>query len=373
MGEQKRNIVDLLSDDSFHAYVNKSDKPSAEKWQKWLERHPEHANVVEKASLLVRIFNVTGKHKLSFSKDEEYQKLQKNIGRHELIAGPSNRNKFKPWLSIAASVAVLLTLLTVYLIYNNVTETSKPVLFNEISSPKGSKSKIVLEDGTSVWLNAESTLKYPTKFNDDSRKVCLTGEAYFDVKKDTKRPFIVRTGDIKINVLGTSFNVKNYPEDEVIETILETGVLNIRQKTKNGNDPYKQITLKPNQKLILHKSNLDANLVVSSKPFAENNGLNPSKPAIPKKRPKLYKNIETEPYTAWKDHRLIFNEENLESLAKRLERWYDVNIIIKDEPAKYKTLTGVFEKETVEQAISAICLTTELNFSIDKDTIKIYK
>ena len=368
-------LEDLLLDDTFHAYVHKTDKREIEKWTKWMEKHPEAKEIIDKASKIIQNYSHYNSWlKIPFSRTEEYKKLINRIKHQQLVDNRINENKYRQWFRIAASIAIVFTLVSAYFIYSGVMALDEPVVYNEITSPKGSKSKVHLEDGTVVWLNAESTLKYPTKFNKDKRKVCLTGEAYFKVKKDADRPFFVSTDNIKIKVLGTSFNVKNYPEDDAIETILESGVIKIHRKTKRGESSGKSITLQPNQKLVLYKDKFKNNL---PKPPHKNikNSREQSLDGLKltPKKPRLYKNVETENYTAWKDHRLVINEESLGSLVRRLERWYDVNIIVEDELAKQRTLTGVFEKETVEQAVTAICLTTDLKFTIDKDTIKIYQ
>lgn len=372
--KKRIEIDELLGDDSFHAYVNQSEPHAISKWEGWVNKNPESKEIIEKASGIITTFGLwNNKTKKAVSSESEYKQLFKRINHQQLIADQTNKNKFKILFRVAAAIAVIFAAISIYFIYNQVITKDRTVVYNEITSPKGSKSKITLEDGTLVWLNAESTLKYPTEFNDNKRKVFLTGEAYFKVKKDNNRPFTVRTGDIKINVLGTSFNVKNYPENDAIETFLESGVINVYRKTKNGEKPSSIITLQPNQKLVLYKDKTKNKRSKSHEKIQKRGRYLPDDLKLEPKKPKLYKNVETEDYTAWKDHRLVINEECLGSLSKRLERWYDVNIIIEGEHIKKRTLTGVFEKETVEQAISAICLTAELKFTIDKDTIKIYQ
>lgn len=365
-------IEELLLDDTFHAYVNKTDVREVEKWVKIINKHPESKSAIDKATKIILKFNSFNTQlKVPFLKQKEYQRLINQISHQQLIDNTNQENRFRIFFRIAASVALVFAIITVYFIYAELNSFNKPVTFNEITAPRGSKSKIKLEDGTIVWLNAESTLKYPTKFNEENRKVCLSGEAYFKVKKEKERPFVVRTGDIKINVLGTSFNVKNYSEDEIIETIVESGIINIQRKTKKGGKPLKSITLQQNQKLVLYK---DRNKKTKTQESIRNTTEEkPAEITVTEKKPRLVKNVETKDYTSWKDNRLVINEERLGSLVKRLERWYNVNIVIEDDLLKNKTLTGVFEKETVEQAITAICLTTELKFNIVKDTIKIYQ
>jgi transmembrane sensor len=235
---------------------------------------------------------------------------------------------------------------------------------NQVSIPLGSKSKIVLSDGSQVWLNSGSTIKYPGNFNRNRREIYFAGEAFFDIKRDESRPFIVRTSEINIKVLGTQFNVKSYPEENTVETTVISGSVEI--ETKPFNSLQKQhLKLQPNQKATFSKltSELDV-LTEANKPQK----IEPK----PVGNVLITEKINTEVVTAWKDDKLIFAKERFEDILTKLERWYDVDIILEDDKLRDYTYTGTFQKESLEQALDALKLATPFDYSIDKNNIIIY-
>lgn len=212
----------------------------------------------------------------------------------------------------------------------------------------GSRIRSLLADGTTVWLNAGSSLEYVTDFSGRTREVRLTGEAYFDVIKMPERPFIVHTSDIDIRVLGTVFTVKSYPDDDSVETTLYHGsvkVLRIGDEEKNA------VQLRPNQKFVLSRQ-------AANKPEA----LSENEQPVPKELPLSFAILpidstrkESERIeTAWLYSRLEFRGDNFEELARKLERWYNVKIVLTDEKVKKLSVDGSFEKETVAQAFAAL-------------------
>lgn len=213
---------------------------------------------------------------------------------------------------------------------------------------KGSRSRTLLADGTTVWLNAGSKLVYENDFNGATREIRLEGEAFFDVVKQVNRPFIVHTSGIDIRVLGTAFNVKSYPDDKNVETTLYRGLV---QVVRHEDSMAKAIQLKPNQKLILPKQ-------AANEPVKLSEEKSPSDKATPASfvithidsTKKENERIET----AWVFSRLEFLGENFEEVAKKMERWYNVTIVFKDEKVKQLRVRGKFEKETVEEAFAAL-------------------
>lgn len=244
------------------------------------------------------------------------------------------------------------------------------ISYNEITVPNGSKTYLVLNDGTKVWLNSMSKLRYPGEFNPTSREVFLDGEAYFEVAKDKQKPFYVITSDIDIKVHGTSFNVKSYKNEGTIETTLEEGSISITRK--NPSHKTEDIFLKPSQRLTFVKAEGEI-MVDDIKELLkeEKQTDNTEKKVQRKEKLILAENINTEIYTAWKDNKLIFEDESFESLAVKLERWYDVKIQLKGDKLNQFRFTGTFENETVEQALKALQITTKFNYSLDHNLITI--
>jgi len=235
------------------------------------------------------------------------------------------------------------------------------IAWAEIHSTMGSRVSFNLPDGSTGWLNSGSTLKYALNF-DGNRRVELEGEAYFDVVKDKSRPFFVRTSDIELKVLGTTFNLKSYPEDKTVEATLLTGMVEI--KTLSEMPGSKQpVILKSNQKATFHKA---------TDPLTpDENKATPEKiKGI--RAVRISRDVDALPVVSWKDHKLVFVNEPFESLLVKIERWYDVEFTLLDNPADNLSYTGVFEKETVEQALRALELATPyFSYTINKNNIAV--
>ena len=198
-----------------------------------------------------------------------------------------------------------------FLSYYYVTEESAKNELCTISVPRGNKSEILLPDGSKIWLNNNSKLIYPKKFNNSERKVELIGEGYFEIQRNTKVPFIVKTSDINIKVVGTKFNVSAYPNDKFIETTLISGKVTVQAK----DNPELQKTLSPGQSLTFDK-------------ISNNSSIH---------------QVDTKFYTYWMKGEFIFKDEKFETLAKRIERIYNVEIVFEDPSLKEKTYTGDFK------------------------------
>ncbi len=233
--------------------------------------------------------------------------------------------------------------------------------FTEIRSTMGSRVSFHLPDGTKGWLNSGSVLRYALNFN-QNRRVELEGEAYFDVKADKKHPFFVNTAEVQFKVLGTKFNIKSYADDKTIEATLLTGLLEIQpfSQEKEGKTP---VILKPHQKATFIKTS--ENLTLTGK----------KEPEDLKKKPvavEITKEVDTDPIVAWKDNKLVFVSEPFESLLVKMERWYNVEITLLDTAVNNLSYTGVFEKETVEQALRALKIATpNFDYTINKNKIEV--
>lgn len=255
----------------------------------------------------------------------------------------------------------------VHLHFSNRT-TISPVSVAEqnqtIEVPYGSKSRVVLPDGSVVNLNSGSILKYSSSdFNSDSRSVFLTGEGYFSVTKDSERPFYVTTPGIKLKVLGTTFNLKAYPDEETEEATLVSGKVEIYasyDKTEIG----KPIVLKPNQKAVFLKSNKRI-LPVDSAIISQT--IFPVKLQAVKLQPKSI----TEQTISWKENQLVFNNEPFSSLVTRIERWYNVKILVNYPELNLARFTGKFDRETLEQVLNALVTVTPFNYNIKQNLITI--
>lgn len=210
---------------------------------------------------------------------------------------------------------------------------------NTLTTAKGETYRIHLPDGTLVTLNAASSLTYSSSLNDQrERKVILSGEAYFEVFKNKKRPFIVKTSRQEVEVVGTHFNVSAYNDDQTIKTTLLEGIVKVRTNKSNQ-------LLKPGQESELTRSGL---LKIEE--------------------------VDTDEAVAWKDGYFMFNNEDLESIMLKLSRWYNVDIEFQNEDIKTETFGGTMNRfANISAALKILEMTGKVHFNIEGRRIKIRK
>jgi ferric-dicitrate binding protein FerR (iron transport regulator) len=240
---------------------------------------------------------------------------------------------------------------------------------NEISISKGSRSRILLPDGSKVWINSGSKLTYENYFKGNTREVQLDGEAYFDVVKDAAHPFIVHTSGIDIKVLGTAFNVKAFKMEPTIEATLIHGSIEIVDKNQPGSP---KIMLKPHEKLIYNKyPSLDEitsqDSRVGTRPAAEDAYSITIKP--------LNKNIADTNIveTAWVYNKLVFEDERFEDLALRMEKWFNIEVRFENDKLKNSKISGSFLNETVEEAFKELQFLIPFSYVIKNNEVKIMR
>ncbi|WP_369013738.1 FecR family protein [Flavobacterium anhuiense] len=207
--------------------------------------------------------------------------------------------------------------------------------FNTLSTPTGGQYNIVLADGTKVFLNAVSSIKYPTQFNGDQRVVELEGEAYFEVAKDKSKPFIVKSDKQTIEVLGTHFNVHAYNNEAAVKTTLLEGSVAVSSK---------------NQKAIL-------------KPGQQSNISDNAKIAI--------REVDTEAAIAWKNGRFKFDNADLKSVMKQLERWYGIKVEYRGDVSDVRFNGGTFRKKNLSEVLKVLEL-SNIKFKVEGKTIIVY-
>ncbi|SMC52649.1 FecR family protein [Pedobacter africanus] len=204
------------------------------------------------------------------------------------------------------------------------------VAYNTIETPRGGQYQLTLADGTEVWMNAGSSLKYPTSFRGKERKVELTGEAYFEVAKNKEKPFSVVLNGMKVEVLGTHFNVMAYNDENVIETTLLEGSVKL---TKDGSSTM----LIPNQQGVL------------------NNGASNFR----------VRAVNTENVIAWKNGFFKFDDENIETIMRKVARWYDVDVTYKGNLKPQNFGGNVPRFKDISQLLTTLELTGTVHFKID--------
>jgi ferric-dicitrate binding protein FerR (iron transport regulator) len=237
--------------------------------------------------------------------------------------------------------------------------------FATVYMPRGQKGQVTLNDGTRIWLNSNSILKYPSGFCKGSRKIILDGEAFMEVTKDPAHPFLVETSSVTLRVLGTSFNVKCFSKENTVETTLIEGSLEILAG-HSGVRRLKKVVLKPNEKAIFQKNSNQFSVNELDKPDQKLKKLQ----CHIKKSPVSISEVES--IISWKDNHLIFKDESFEEIASKMEAWYGVDIRIEDEKLKGYRFTGKFVyNETIDQVMKVISFTTPLQYSLNKNILTI--
>lgn len=215
---------------------------------------------------------------------------------------------------------------------------SEKALYNTLITPRGGEYQVTLSDGTKVWLNTASSLRFPTRFQGKQREVVLSGEAYFEVSKDEKHPFIVRTAnDMKVTVLGTKFNISSYTDDPGQKITLTEGSVRVRNedepaRTDSGvllKPGYQAVFSKDNRRISVAKANLEAAL-------------------------------------AWKNGLFLFDGESLGSILRNLSRWYDVKVVYADGVDTRFHFTGrIHRYENITGILHLLELTGKVEFTMN--------
>lgn len=354
------SVEELVINDSFINYCLEKDEQDISYWRQYQKDFPDQQAAVEEAKQLV--FLLTGSLK-------------------DIPAAPpaehfSPVKRFNP-VSIgayaAACIAIIFILYLGFFRRNGyspgndkpgvASPDNQPLVF--ITKP-GAKQTITLPDGTTVYLNSASTLKLSKDFGKTDRKVFLVGEGGFDVIHNTRLPFTVSVEKYDVNVTGTFFNVRAYPGDKTTETSLLRGKVDIL--IKEGLATPLRMSLKPKQKFVLDTENEgrisenDDNAAASkmTRPHVAIEGLSYNRDSL---------NLET----AWMQNTLVIEDESFETIKEKLERWYNVRLIFKDEKVKAYGFTGTFKHESIEQLLKAFQDSYFFNYTIDGRDITISK
>jgi ferric-dicitrate binding protein FerR (iron transport regulator) len=268
-----------------------------------------------------------------FDKEQAWKRVddinRRNIRLHR-------RRKRLRYLTAAAVLLLPVLILTWQLLAKQQdSETSD--LSVELKAAYGQVSKFTLPDGSSVWLNADSRLTYTDAFNKDSRSVELSGEAYFEITKNTRKPFTVKAEEVSVQVLGTVFNIQSYPLEKKIETTLLKGSVRIMHK----NIPKGGIFLRPGQQLLFDKSDKSV----------------------------LVKDVDIAPYTSWKEGKLIFRHTTLKEAFAIIERNFRIKIIVNDKSLEECKIRGHFGlDEKPEDIMEALMETLKFEYERQGDT-----
>lgn len=223
------------------------------------------------------------------------------------------------------------------LTYHHEGQTASAVVYNELSVPLGGECYVVLEDGSRVWINAGSVLKYPTCFGDTIREVFLEGEAYFEIEKNA-RPFVVHSGLGDVRVLGTTFGITAYPKENMLTTLV-SGKVVFEQNQRES------LTLTPGEQVVAYPSGKIER-----------------------------KTVEPEEYVGWKNGIYVFKDRKLEEIMSNLERWYNVKVFYQSQQMKDVRFTGNVERyNTINAFMQILEGTGDVKYRINGNTVILYQ
>jgi len=366
-------------------YLKKHQSEVAEAWDRFLDdtytcddlslildsfKEDEYLQVFHDG--LLRIWNAMKDEALNLTEEEKevYRKeaalLRAEYERKQRMrqARAARYSLFRK-IGYAAAILLPFTVLS-YFTYCYFTLEPAPVeapLWSELIVPNGSKMQMCLQDGTKVWLNADSRLRYDSEFGRANRTVLLSGEAYFEVAKNEQSPFIVDVGELKIKVWGTHFNVNAYGENKGVSVaLIEGSVEMIAGKSKTMPQPG-------------NTARYDA--ATGKVAIAEPPAGKPVETAALKKDAATLKKsavvLKTEDAIAWKDNRLLFKGESFEQIISSLERTFNVKVNIQNEQIKKRRFYGDFiNNETIEQIITVMAINGKFKYKIKGNVIDIY-
>lgn len=336
----------------------------------WINENVEHRLLFDEITHMVNSgFPFPGSFHENTS--EVWDELQQRLKHKRYI-----RMTVPKLYSFAAAIIIPLFMVAGLLgfFFKNIADSDSPITYTVVYSHGGQKTEVTLPDKSKVWLNANSSLKYASNFDSKHRSVLLVGEAFFDVTHDPENLFVVNTSTaLKINVHGTSFNVKAYADEDVIETTLVKGKITIEGIAIKGRKT-KEMVMEPNQTLKYYKSSTEVavntinNESINTETVPETKiSENTRKVA----KVELDKQVDVLPITAWKEGRLVFHDETFESLAVKLERWYNVEIHFTDPEIKSIHFSGTFEKENINQVLNYMQITTPIEYTMKLNEITI--
>ncbi|NJN27855.1 MAG: DUF4974 domain-containing protein [Cyclobacteriaceae bacterium] len=308
----------------------------------WLDRSDEHKKLYREYEL---IWSKTQINHVATNAEKVYDKISLAINddkqkylSHELIPKKFNWSPFVIKAAAAVILFVLVASLTIKYVFTE-TETVDNNIVSRINKtlPKGQKLKVFLPDGSTAWLNAESSLTFPERFDGSSRIVELDGEAFFSVKKDTLKPFIVRTDQLDVTVLGTTFNVRTYQKESSADVALESGKVLVSMQVKDK----EQVFLLPGEGIRIDKTSGE------------------------------FHKTTIDPLDAygWKDGVLYFKDATFEQIISKLSRWYGVEIEVQNFDNSEWAYSSEFQNEYLSNVLESMSFSKEFEYKLDQNKV----
>ncbi|MDY0098511.1 MAG: DUF4974 domain-containing protein [Bacteroidales bacterium] len=310
-----------------------ADQVETARLKEWIEYSEENRRYFEQVG---NIWDLSDRS-IDLSKintDEALKEVQKRTIKKSPV-----RTLWRSWQKIAAIIIIPLLAGTNLWIYQKskrtISQDEEAVIYTEVIAAFGTRTSLSLADSTLVWLNSGSSLRYPNKFSDTDFKVYLTGEAYFEVRKKNPKPFIVQTSTLQVKATGTRFNVQEYSSDNISEVALVSGKIFVNELDDDNNQSNLIAELFPNQRLTYNRQT----------------------------KIKQITDEDTYRFVAWKDGKLIFRNDPLEEVSKKLSMMFNVDIEVKGSELKNYRYRATFEDESLEEILKLLKLSSPINFS----------
>jgi transmembrane sensor len=324
MINEQNQIEDLLPG-YFEGTLTETDRSKVERWKQLSADNLEIFIQTEKVWKSINLL----KEMEQYSPQQALQHVNRKIQKR------TNPRWWFAWQKVAAILVVPLLIASVWLWVQPLNTTPAPIIWQTFSTPPGIKASFYLPDSTKVWMNSSSSITYPDQFTGDFRQVAIKGEIFFDVRKDLERPFIASMDKLHVKVMGTRFNVINYEKEDRMEVILESG----RIELCSGTDLPELKTLsqmKPGELAVYSKKNHDIRI----------------------------RNVDAGKYISWIDGKLIFKDDPMEEVIRKLNRWFNVNIEVKEQTLMEYVYTATFQDESIDQILELLTMSAPIHYTI---------
>ena len=326
----KKFRENTISEEEYHRLMDWIKVSGSEsRMRKWMDEHWEE-------------LKKNGEHpERETVSDTRFHQLLEKADKRRRVHRPRDREQGYVYYRVAAILVLLLSVSGIWYFKNREKPLPPPVMVTQhISS--GEKATITLPDGTVVRLNSNTELVFPDRFSGDVREVTLRGEAFFEVTKDKKHPFLVKTGELTTRVLGTSFNIKAYENEEEVEVSVATGLVEVSKgETGKESEEEQHVLLNPSQQAVYRED--EQNFIT--------------------------REVDIASIAMWKNGILSFNSTPLDQAAKMLERWYGVKVILKNPGLKKCVITGDHKNQGLSSVLHSFRYALGVSYEITKDTV----
>ncbi|WP_342084069.1 FecR family protein [Dyadobacter sp. OTU695] len=338
---------DFVLDDDFRAWLNGSAPENDHLWEKWLLANPSRHPEIEKARKIVYALHFQGKPVPTYDIEQQWKRLESSIAPdvHKNIVDRPRGIAFRRVFRLLTAACMLVG--AFFLASRYLTSHTAPAsafMPVEHKSANGQQRRLLLPDGTRVTLNAGSSISYPEKFEEKIRKVSLTGEAFFDVTRNEKAPFVITTGEVVTKVLGTSFNIRAYPENKAVQVAVVEGKVKVNAKI-GSDDQNACVFLSKSEMATFQKE--AGELIVS-----------------------IYDEKEQ---IGWKDGMLYFQKSDFHSTILKLERWYGVKFEISPDvriDADWR-FSGKFQDKPLDYILGVMSYPNRFSYKVNNRIVNL--